>query len=144
MAKGKDTAKLTDRQARDLLRKVTKVKPLISREEMTNIERVFHTEAFGVSRRLALCLAIQDGQWFKQLSADREMAVTVAAQFDAIKSAREVLRYVADLLDAAHLRAATALSKHADALQILRSSTDHAVVCLPSAERDQDAKARHV
>ena len=27
MAKGKDTAKLTDRQARDLLRKVTKVKP---------------------------------------------------------------------------------------------------------------------
>lgn len=141
MAKSKDTAKLTDRQARDFLRKVMKVKPLISREEMSDIERAFATETFGVSRRLGLCLALQDGQWFARLSKDRELAMTVAGQFEAIRSAREVLRYVADLLEAAELRATAALCKHADALQILELSTDHAVVQLLPEKRDQAAKA---
>ena len=71
-------SKGSERDIEKLYKGVLKCRPLISSEDMANLDREFAGQDFGFVRRCALAAATQSGEWFKTLGKDREMAVTMA------------------------------------------------------------------
>lgn len=119
----------TTKQLKTMLRRALNDGPVVPEKYVHDVGMMLAPDSnFSVARRIGLIQASQDGAFFKRVSADREMAVVVAGQFDAIRAAIDALREVADVMDRGLLRATLTLAKHRDMDAILAECKSHAVV----------------
>lgn len=129
MADSKDIPSLTDQQAQQVLDSVLSCTPLLSEREAHGLAQTL----FGVAgdaamvARVGLAMAEKDGAWFKSITQDRERATVAAADLEGLQSCAQLLREVADILDAARTRAAIALCAYPDAETLMTESKRMAI-----------------
>jgi hypothetical protein len=121
--------KISEEEGQALFDSVMRCKPLIAKADMERLEAQMNgAGALAIARRLGLAAAIQDGEWYAKLSKDREMAVVMGGQLNAMQDAAAVLKEVAGLIESAEWRIKLALCNHADMQQILTEGRQHAVL----------------
>jgi hypothetical protein len=120
---------LSDDEAQHAFEQVMNGEALLTREQMEGIEREMNgTGSLAVARRLGLAAATQDGTWFRRVASDREMAVSVAGQLEAIEMAAAALREVAGAMEGAAMRTRIAICAHPDMDALMEQARSHAVV----------------
>lgn len=132
MAEIKHKRKASKSELDAIFRSVMRYKPDLTHDGMMELESQFSRGNIAVARRLGLAAAKQDGAWFKRLSKDREMAVSVSGQLEAIESGAVAMQELSEMMRAAAMRCRVALCNHEDVDAIVQEGLAHAVLTLPS------------
>jgi len=125
----------SSKQLQTMLRHALNDGRIVSTQYVDDVEEAFHPESnLGVARRLGLIQASKDGDFFKRVASERDLALVVAGQFDAVNQAVATLREVADVMERGLVRASLVVAKHSDMESILDEAKSHAVISPPSQE----------
>jgi hypothetical protein len=131
----RNSPKLTRREAEKIFNEVMHYQPPVARDRvMDDLEELFKPDSsFSVARRMGTLIAASDGTWFKQITEDREMAVLMAGQLNAVEKAAEALKEVAEVLESGAVRLRVALCAYADIESLYSEAVEKAVIEVSAA-----------
>ena len=103
----------TDQEVDRLYAEVMNCSPALAPAELDLTARyVCDQQQFGIPYQTGLVLATKDGEFFKQMAADREMAELFSTVVNPVLNCADAMRHLADLLTAGATRVTVALCNH--------------------------------
>ena len=111
---------MTEEQCEAMLDALYANPALLTTKQVDTIEGVFREKRFGMNRRAALAIAVQDGPFFRSLKDDRQKAVLMAAVLETTTGQVNMLRELVELFETVNARLMLAIAAREDCNEVMK------------------------